>query len=118
MYYFNRWDILAAYHLFSVHYNGDRYTNGIGCRLSRLKYRPTHSEEYMSGLSDNGKAIYAALVRRHYAINVAYDRMIKRANGRLSDREIRLFVGLPVICDANCGYETKNSHGTCFFCAA
>lgn len=92
--YFDRFDICAAYNLFSCFYGWDAYTHGIQCRLSRMRYR-SPSEETLDGLTENAKEIYAALVRKHAAVNVAYDRMIKRAKGRLSDLEIRRAVGLP-----------------------
>jgi len=77
---FDRSDILAAYNLYSCFYGGDgyHYENGIRCRLSRIKYRPSQSEEYLSGLSENAKEIYAALVRKHNSTLVATERFIKR----------------------------------------
>ena len=63
--YFDRFDIVQAYYLFYVHYHG-----GIPCgsyqRLSYIKtvYRPNPSDQHLSGLTDNGRAIYDRLVER------------------------------------------------------
>ena len=60
--YFDRFDILAAYSLYSVLFAGDDYTAGIQVRLARLSYEPSRSEEHLDGLSENGQDIYLALV--------------------------------------------------------
>jgi len=75
----NRYDVFAAYYMFSVLYNGDSYANTIGRRLARLGYRPSRSEEYLETLSPDVKAIYGALVRRRDGQQVAYFRLHKRA---------------------------------------
>jgi len=95
MLYFDRFDICAAFNLFSCDYGWDPYTHGIQTRLSRMHYRPSRSEEYLPGLKENAKAIYAHLVRKHYPEIVAYNRLTRRARGRLTDSEIRTVVGLP-----------------------
>lgn len=77
---FNRWDICAAYNMYAVGYNGDAAANEIGCRLSRLRYRPARSEETLAGLSENAKAIYGSLVRRHNALFVGYERLARRGH--------------------------------------
>lgn len=64
--YFDRFDICAAYNMFSILWGWDAYTHGIQCRLSRLKYKPSCSEEYLEGLSENAREIYTALVNRHF----------------------------------------------------
>ncbi len=92
--YFDRYDITLAYFMYSVLFGHDRYTNGIQRRLAKMRYRPAPSEEYMCGMSPNAKAIFGALVKREQWQCVNYDRMSKRANGRLTDNEVRAIVGL------------------------
>lgn len=75
---FDRFDICAAYNMYWVLWGGDSYANAIGSRLSTIRYRPSHSEEYLQGLSENAKAIYGQLVRRRERLQVAYDRLRRR----------------------------------------
>jgi hypothetical protein len=69
---FNRFDICEAYNLYAVAYNGEAYTNEIHVRLSRLKFRPSNEAEYLCGLTENGREIYANLVETHYRGHVGY----------------------------------------------
>ncbi|MCK5922633.1 MAG: hypothetical protein KAG66_16950 [Methylococcales bacterium] len=63
--YFDRFDIVQAYYLFYSHYH-----EGLPCgsyqRLCHIKtmYRPNHSDQLLSGLTDNGRVIYDRLVER------------------------------------------------------
>lgn len=70
---FDRFDVCAAYHMYAVGYNGEPYANEIGCRLSALKYKPSHSEEYLCGLSENARDIYAGLVQREHHDQCGYN---------------------------------------------
>ena len=79
---FDRFDICAAYNLFSQHYGWDGYTCDIQARLARIDYRPAASEQYIKGLSENAKAIYGALVRKHARINVGLERLDRALKGR------------------------------------
>ncbi len=64
---FNRHDICTAYNLFSQHYGWDDYTYGIQARLDKIRFKPARSEEFLSGLSDNARGIYDAMVYRRVA---------------------------------------------------
>jgi hypothetical protein len=75
---FDRFDICNAYFMYSILWGHDSYTNGIQSRLRRIGYRPARSEEYLEGMSENAKAIYGALVRRHQGDFVAYERLYRR----------------------------------------
>ena len=68
---FDRFDICAAYNMYSVLWGGDgyHYPNYIQVRLSRIKYRPSHSEEYLEGLSENAREIYNALVLKREGVD-------------------------------------------------
>jgi hypothetical protein len=81
----NRFDVCAAFNLYSVLWGGDGapYENRIQWRLSRIGYRPAPSEEYLSGLSPDARSTYARLVRERQAAHVATARLLRRANGRL-----------------------------------
>ncbi len=74
---FDRWDILAAYNVYSQLYGWDHYTHGIQARLSRLHYH-SPAEQTVEQLSANGKLIFGRLVRKHQAKDVAYTRLNKR----------------------------------------
>lgn len=62
--YFDRWDICAAYWVFSRDYAP---LPAIESQLNRMQYKPGHSlREYLfRGLSNNGKLIYWRLVKRY-----------------------------------------------------
>ena len=64
--YFDRFDICAAYNMYSILWGHDAYTNGIQARLARIEYRPSHSEEYLEGLSENAREIFDRLERRRH----------------------------------------------------
>lgn len=81
--FFNRWDVLSAFYMYSVLYNGGRYAADVAARLRKLEFRPAPSEEKIEGLSENAKAIFGRLVRSQEWRDVAIQRFIKRANGRL-----------------------------------
>jgi hypothetical protein len=74
---FNRWDVLAAYNVFSQLWGWDGYTHGIQARFSRLRYRDPGAEA-LEDLSDNAKRIYGHLERRHHGHAVAYGRLRRR----------------------------------------
>ena len=74
---FNRWDILAAYNVYSCSWGWDVYTHGIQRRLSRLRWRD-RSGECLEDLSENAKRIYGGLERRHQGHTVAYNRLRRR----------------------------------------
>lgn len=74
---FNRWDIMAAYNVYSQLWGWDAYTHGIQARLVRLRYRDP-SAETLEALTPNAKEIYGRLVRRHQGHSVAYDRLHRR----------------------------------------
>ncbi len=63
---FDRFDICAAFNLYAALWGGDgqRYENAIQVRLARIDYKPSRSEEFLCGLSENARAIYAGLVER------------------------------------------------------
>ncbi len=80
---FDRWDVCEAYFLFEMEWHGgngfdfhgkpmgrDTHKRNrphhhfdIGCQLSRMRYDPRRDVTF-EGLSDNGKLIYAGLVKR------------------------------------------------------
>ena len=62
---FDKFDICAAYNLYSQLWGWDAYTHGIQARLCKLTYRPSNSEQGLSGCSENAQEIYLQLVRRH-----------------------------------------------------
>lgn len=61
---FDRFDILAAYNVFSQYAGWDNYTRGIQSRLRTLGYKPSRSETLIEGLSDNAGDILLALTER------------------------------------------------------
>lgn len=69
---FDRFDILAAYNVFSTLWGWDDYTNRIQVRLARLDYKPADSETCLRGLSDNAREVYAGLVARHFETRSGY----------------------------------------------
>jgi hypothetical protein len=71
---FDRFDICAAYNVYSVLWGGDgcTYENTIQVRLSRLDYKPASSEQTLAGLSDNAREIYQELVKRHQQTTSGY----------------------------------------------
>ena len=74
MAYFDRFDICAAYWMFDILWNPTEYSP----RLRRLGYAPSYREQFLENLSDNAKEIYGALVRRHHALMVGFERYAKR----------------------------------------
>jgi len=62
---FDRFDICAAFALYSQLWGHDAYTNQIQYRLHLLKYRASRSEETLSGCSENAQEIYLGLVKKH-----------------------------------------------------
>ena len=80
---FDRFDICAAYNLFSCLWGWDTYTHGIQVRLSRIQYRPAPLEEQIQGLTENGRAIFGALVRKHYPNRVGWARRARERGGAL-----------------------------------
>ncbi len=64
---FDSFDICAAYYQYAVGYNGEPYANEIGRRLDAIPYKPSRSEEYLCGLNENAREIYAALVEREHS---------------------------------------------------
>ena len=74
---FDRYDICAAYNMYSVLWGWDSYTHGIQARLSRFRWRDP-SGERLETLSDNAKRIFGALVRRREHDSIAYDRLRRR----------------------------------------
>lgn len=77
--YFDRFDVCAAYGVYASDYGGDAYANSVGCRLSRLRFKPSCSEETLDGLTDNAKEIYGRIVVRQNGDYVAYERLHRRA---------------------------------------
>ncbi len=71
---FDRFDICSAYHMYDILWNPTEYA----ARLRRLNFRPSHSEEFLEGLSENAKEIYGALVLKHERIHVAWERYARR----------------------------------------
>ena len=69
---FDRFDVCAAYNVFSQLWGWDAYTHGIQVRLSRIAYRPSNSEQTLGGLSYNAREIYAALVARKFPTESSY----------------------------------------------
>jgi hypothetical protein len=65
---FDRFDIYAAYNVYSMLWGGDgcTYENTIQVRLSRLKYRPADSEQTLGGLSENAREVYNGIVERQH----------------------------------------------------
>lgn len=62
---FDRHDICEAYYLFAAHWHGGQFSKEyrIFGRLEKIKFRPTDSLR-VENLSDNGREIYQALVRK------------------------------------------------------
>jgi hypothetical protein len=60
---FERFDICAAWNLYLQHNHGGQFSpeHKRLCRLQSV-YKPSHSEEYVHGLSQNALEIYAKLV--------------------------------------------------------
>lgn len=54
---FDRFDICAAYNLYSQLWGWDNYTRGIQARLHGLRYRAGDSAQRVETLSDNAFAI-------------------------------------------------------------
>lgn len=71
---FNRFDICAAFNVYSMLWGGDGcdYENTIQVRLSRLEYRPATSEQTLGGLSENARAIYNEIVSRKHPTESSY----------------------------------------------
>jgi hypothetical protein len=72
---FDRFDICEAYYMYDVLWGPTPY----GARLHRMKYKPHHSLD-LDTMSENAKAIYGALVRRHQRLYVGYERYYRRAS--------------------------------------
>lgn len=79
---FDRLDICAAYNVYSQTFGWSRFEHAIQARLSRLDYKPCDSDQRLRTLSDNAKAIYAGLVRRHQGVALAISRFERKARGR------------------------------------
>lgn len=71
---FDRWDICAAWNVYSMLWGGDgcRFENAIQCRLSAIRYRPAISEQSLAGLSENAREIYDDLVQAHQHCESGY----------------------------------------------
>jgi hypothetical protein len=61
---FDRFDICNAYYMYAVLYGWDDYTDGIMCRLKKIGYEPSSSEEKLSGMSENARQILESLVEK------------------------------------------------------
>lgn len=61
---FDRFDICEAYNLYATLYGHDAYTTAIFARLRRIKFRAAPRAEFLRGLTENGREILSALVRR------------------------------------------------------
>ena len=74
MSHFDRFDTCAAYWMYDILWNPTEYAP----RLRRLGYKPSYREEFLENLSDNAKEIYGALVKKHNALMVGFERYAKR----------------------------------------
>lgn len=65
MMYFDRFDVCEAYYCYAVHWDGGMWTREYAYlgRLKRLGFRPAPNLD-VEELSENGRAIYDALVER------------------------------------------------------
>lgn len=61
---FERWDVLLAYWHAAHGWNGTRQAADIRARLERLKYKPSHREEYSENISVNAALILRAIDKR------------------------------------------------------
>ncbi|MBD2462287.1 hypothetical protein H6G89_14660 [Oscillatoria sp. FACHB-1407] len=80
MTYFDRFDVVAAYHHFAfltlyrgMHYDYERVSRlqfAIAARLELvLRYKPGLSDSRLRTISPNAKAIYTGLVRKHLGVS-------------------------------------------------
>lgn len=77
-YEFDRFAICQGYYLYSVLYAGGWPADIYAERLSRVKYRPGRSDEYLEKSSSEAKAVFGSLVRKHEATFIAYQRYARR----------------------------------------
>lgn len=66
MMHFDRFDICAAYNMYSMLWGGDgcAYENRIQVRLSRIRYRPSHSEESDISRAPSADKVWSAYSAR------------------------------------------------------
>ena len=83
----DRFSVCAAYHIYSVAYNGAREANEYAARLRRLDFHPGSNAYNIEGYRDDDRdevsRIYGDLVMRHNALHVGYERLYRRARGRV-----------------------------------
>jgi hypothetical protein len=65
--YYDSFDICSAYYHYACDHASSYKAASIMDKLTRLRYRPSMSEQRLSGISTNAKQIYMNLVRKHYA---------------------------------------------------
>ena len=75
---FNRFDVCAAYNVYSQLWGWDSYTHGIQARLARMGWEAGAGSGRLEDLTENAKAIFGTLERRHQASAVAYNRLRRR----------------------------------------
>lgn len=65
--YFDRFDICEAYYLFAMLYHGGQFSKEyeIFGRLEKIKFCPSPLFRDENSLSENGREIFDALVKKH-----------------------------------------------------
>ncbi len=71
--YFDRFDICEAYAMFDMLWGPTPY----GQRLYRMRFKASVFAS-LEGMTENSKAIYGALVRKHHRLLTGYERYAKR----------------------------------------
>lgn len=83
MSYWNRWDIAAAYHHFTLNWRCGYFNTEIApgecsvrdavfkfcAQLDRIRYRPGLSDSKLATISPNAKAIYRQLVQTYIGVH-------------------------------------------------
>lgn len=86
---FDRFDICAAYNLYSCLYGWDDYTNGIQSRLAKIKYRPSASDQDLEEISENAQDILLDLVLAREGEG-AHDALRREIRPETGDATVRL----------------------------
>jgi len=85
---FDRFSVCIAYNMYATDYNGSREAYEYQNRLHRIDFHPGMSaysiETYRDSDREEVSRIYGDLVMRHNHTYVCYERLRRRAKGRVS----------------------------------
>lgn len=83
----DRFAVCTAYNMYAIGYNGAREANEYAARLRRIGFRPGSNgyniEDYHEDDRHEVSRIYGNLVMQHNHTYVCYERLRRRAKGRV-----------------------------------